>query len=147
MKKKQDINWAWIPVFIWMGVIFYLSNQPATDSSELSNGIAEMCVAMIQSIFPIELTPASIHFFIRKGAHFFAYFTLGILTTYALRKNRRQKWIAFFICVIYAISDEIHQLFIPGRSGEIRDVLLDSTGALIGIILYVIIQKLLEWKK
>ena len=53
---------------------------------------------------------------------------------------RSKAWIALAVSVVYATTDEIHQLFVPGRSGEVRDVLIDSLGALIGILIISLIR-------
>src|SRR5699024_7793590 len=91
------------------------------------------------------------HHFIRKGAHFTAYLILGIFAMFAIGRNKShamyQISLSFFICLLYAISDEIHQLFIPGRSGEVGDVIIDAVGAFCGIGLYIIFRKvLLKWR-
>src|SRR5699024_9669514 len=79
------------------------------------------------------------HHFIRKSAHFTAYLLLGMLVLHALRKpSRKGCTVAFLISLLYAISDEFHQLFVPGRSGEIRDVVIDSMGAATGIGVYML---------
>ncbi|MEI3612385.1 VanZ family protein [Pseudogracilibacillus sp. SO30301A] len=130
----------WIPVLIWMSVIFYLSHQPGSESSELSSDLAAKILYLIELIFPVNSD--YFHHFIRKSAHFIAYFILGILVVNALRiHNFKYAAYAFLICVLYAISDEVHQLFIPGRSGEVRDVLIDGTGAFIGIGVYFLLKK------
>jgi len=54
---------------------------------------------------------------------------------------------ALLICVLYAASDEIHQLFIAGRSGEVRDVLIDSAGASIGIGIWMVVARILGRKR
>lgn len=81
----------------------------------------------------------SFHSVIRKNAHFFIYLILGILVDNGLRSRGRMGYkrigLAIIICTIYAISDEIHQLFIPGRAGQVKDVFIDSMGALAGICL------------
>ena len=51
----------------------------------------------------------------------------------------RSMSLAFFICVLYAISDEVHHYFIPGMSGEVRDVNIDTAGASVGIGVYLLI--------
>lgn len=131
---------AWILVIFWMGVIFYLSHQPAGASSELSSGITQIVIHIIDSVIPfVQLQEDGWHFFIRKSAHFIAYFMLGILIIHALRVSglyRYQMIIAITISFLYAISDEVHQLFIPGRSGEVRDVLIDTLGATSGLLIY-----------
>lgn len=141
----KKIN-SWIPVLIWMGVIFYLSHQPASESSELSASLAATILYMIEVIIPVD--PDYFHHFVRKSAHFFAYFILGILVVNAFRVyNFKYAAYSLFICVLYAISDEVHQLFIPGRSGELRDVLIDGTGAFVGIGVYFLIKKVLNLVK
>lgn len=128
---------SWFVVIGWMSFIFYLSHQPATASSELSAGITAWVIKVSQFITPLDIDMNHLHFLIRKGAHFFAYFILGILVMNALTNRRLMSYrhvaIAFVICVLYAISDEIHQLFIPGRSGQLIDVWIDSVGAIVGI--------------
>ncbi|WP_368503206.1 VanZ family protein [Alkalihalophilus sp. As8PL] len=138
-------TWSWVSVFLWMALIFYLSHQPATKSAELSSGIMEWIVAVVEIVVPtIHQHLDMLHLIIRKGAHFFAYLILGILVIHALRGRRptgyRRVLLALTICVLYAISDEVHQLFVPGRSGEVTDVLIDSAGASVGIGMYLIAQ-------
>lgn len=141
----------WLPVIVWMGIIFYLSHQPATSSSELSTGLTMLMINTFQSMFPlIDINISSIHIIIRKLAHFGAYLILAYLVmralTHYLVLNLKMIVIALFICIIYAISDEVHQLFIDGRSGEVRDVLIDSIGAIVGIMVYILRMKLLHRK-
>ena len=76
---------------------------------------------------------------IRKMAHATEYAILGMLMSGAVyaygvcgKKVVRYAWI---LATIYAATDEFHQLFVPGRSGQLRDVLLDSTGAAVGILI------------
>lgn len=138
-----------VAVIIWMGIIFYLSHQPATISSQLSAGIMENIFNLIEKMtFHIEVNKLFFHFLIRKSAHFFAYLILGMLVINALRRNRvyhlKGMFLGFIICFIYAISDEVHQLFIPGRSGEVRDVFIDCIGSLVGIGVYFITSRLNE---
>lgn len=146
------LKWvAWILVVCWMGLIFFFSHQPATASSELSSGVTEMIINLLNTVIPpLDIEQKTFGHFVRKGAHFFVYFVLGILLLNALRRSHVDGWksvfIAFFIAVCYAMTDEIHQLFIPGRSGEVRDVLLDSAGALTGIALYLLITKVFKRK-
>lgn len=52
----------------------------------------------------------------------------------------RAMGLAIFICVLYAINDEIHQLFMPRRGGQVKDVIIDSVGAIVGVLGYKIIR-------
>lgn len=129
---------SWAAVILWMAVIFGFSHQPATVSSGMSSGITDTilkAIAQISSETAIDTD--ALHTFVRKNAHFFVYLVLGVLVFRALRLSGicgyRGAGAALAICALYAASDETHQLFIAGRSGEFRDVLIDSTGAFVGI--------------
>lgn len=145
MSKK--ISWA--AVFLWMVCIFYFSHQPAYVSNDLSTTITEVIVEKIEMVAPhIDFDIGSFNHIVRKNAHFFLYFILGILTVNAFKKSGaftyRKIGIALLVCVLFAVSDEIHQLFVPGRGSQVKDVLIDSSGATIGIILCGMIQKTLK---
>ncbi|HHY28165.1 MAG TPA: VanZ family protein [Desulfitobacterium dehalogenans] len=132
---------SWVAVFLWMGIIFYLSAQVAAQSDELSQGIAQRLFSAVAKAFPgLNMDSIQSNFLVRKSAHFLTYLVLSVLTMNALGrsgiKGGRQIAVAVGICVLYAISDEVHQLFVPGRSGQIKDVLLDSGGAIVGAALY-----------
>lgn len=133
---------------LWALLIFFLSHQPA----EVSSGQSGVLVSQLQTIAP-GADVALLTFIVRKGAHVVAYFILGILVYNALRRTRLP-WqqpgvgvVAGTVCLLYACSDELHQTFVPGRSGEVRDVLLDSTAAVVGIILAAYSIKLLQKSK
>lgn len=131
----------------WMAVIFYLSHQPAAASRELSHSVLDSLVSIV-NLLPFPIEGESLHFFVRKSAHFVAYLILGMLLFHTMRLfagvTFRSTFTAFFIAVLYAISDEVHQTFIPGRSGEVRDVLIDSAGALVGIGTFILLYKLIH---
>lgn len=134
-------------VIILMAIIFYLSHEPASASRELSSSITDTMVMLIEKIAPISGINIDVfHHLLRKSAHFFAFLVLGFFALLAFNPNReggsRQVLMALGLCVAFAVSDEIHQLFIPGRSGEIRDVLIDSVGSSVGIGLAFIAIKM-----
>lgn len=144
MLKPKTI--AWGAVLAWMALIFFLSHQPAEISSGMSSGIAEKIKVLIETTAPAAGIDADfLHTFVRKNAHFFAYLILGVLTFVALLQSEvkevKAAFFAFGIAVLYAASDETHQLFIAGRSGEVRDVLIDSSGAAVGIGIYFLVKK------
>ena len=132
---------SWMAILVWMAIIFYLSHQPVSISNGLSQGITEVIVEKIERLATnYELNMDHANHLIRKNAHFFIYFVLGLFVSHALRKTkgpRVRHWgIALLICVLFAFSDEGHQYFIEGRGPQLRDVLIDSCGALLGIVLY-----------
>ena len=93
------------------------------------------------------LVPTDLHHFIRKNAHFFIYLVLGVLVKVALMNSGvtgfKALGIGLAICVGYAFSDEIHQLIVPGRGGQLSDVVIDSCGAGLGMVLQIVFVKLL----
>ncbi|GGA78961.1 VanZ family protein [Ornithinibacillus halotolerans] len=135
MKKVFSI----IIVIFWMALIFFFSHQPGEQSGELSDGITAMLIGMLHVVIP-GAEDIITGLFIRKLAHFSVYFMLAILLMNAFRcfqvTVKKSIIPAFIISVLYAISDEVHQAFIPGRGPQVTDVLLDSAGALVGIGVY-----------
>lgn len=129
-----------VPMLVIMGLIFYFSAMPAGDSDATSQGLLEMLLNAFENEEHIlsEATRAILHELLRKTAHFTEFALLGVSAYFALadRKSKPRFWISLCIAVIYAASDEIHQLFVPGRFGIWSDVVIDSLGALTGILIY-----------
>ncbi len=105
----------WGPVLVWMAVIFAFSAMPADVSSQLSDNTVT-----------------------RKLAHLTEYAILGLLSGRAVGRP----WAALAAGVLYAASDEWHQTLVPGRSGQVSDVLLDTVGVILGIWIHRI-----GWRK
>lgn len=127
-----------------MAVIYYLSAQPAAVSDELSTRIAEAIVQKVDQVAPqMEFDIRSLNHLVRKHAHFLAYLILGMLVIHTLRRfgihRYRGAGLTLLICVLYAISDEVHQMFVPGRGPGLKDVLIDSSGAIVGIGVYLMV--------
>lgn len=149
IKVKKTIFVVLLVILI--GFIFSMSGENAEKSYNTSG----QTIRVVLSIVPeFEKQPEEVkvniieelQFIVRKSAHFIGYMILGILASGLILhyENINKKYpLAFLICVIYAISDEIHQLFVPGRSGQVRDVLIDSAGSLLGIILVMAFVKIL----
>ena len=137
---------------LWMVFIFSLSNDTAIESDKLSDGTLKFLFTLFYpnfeslSLLKQQELVEPFALIIRKFAHFVLYFILGVLSSATLVSYRGIPYafrgvISGAICVIFAITDEIHQLFVDGRSGEVADVLLDSTASIIGILVfYVILQ-------
>ena len=122
-----------------MIIIFKLSSQSGKQSDELSLGIVRIVSVIIEKVSPGSAALASNHF-IRKCAHFFAYLVLGMVVLFAMRKmgisGTKGILLTMAVCAVYAISDEWYQGFIPGRTPKLTDILIDSSGSLLGTILY-----------
>ncbi len=127
-------------LILWMIIIFVLSNDTGTASSNKSDGIASFISDIISFIDTDTLI-----FIIRKLAHFTEYLILGILFLNVLKDYNnidiKLVIITILFCFSYAISDEVHQLFIQSRSGKFTDVLIDTLGSSIGVIIYYLILK------
>ena len=134
-------------VILWMLLIFSFSNQKAEDSSKLSDGIivkvANVFVDKELSIEKQEEILEKYTTIVRKTAHFVIYLILGILVINLFIEYdiKHLILISLLVCLLYSISDEFHQLFIDGRSGEIRDIIIDTIGSLTGIISYYILRR------
>lgn len=107
----------WGPVAVWMGIIFYFSAQTNFDF-----------VPERWQIDPVSW-----------AVHFGEYAVLALLLRQAMlhtpRLSRHAGSLAFVLAVLYAISDEWHQSFVPGRYPDVRDVMVDAAGALVALLL------------
>lgn len=133
-KNKLSI----IPVIIWALTIFIMSSFNAEESANQSNFI----VNIIASIFNIN-NISLLSLIIRKLAHFTEYLILGVLVINMFTKNnvRKSYILSILLCIIYATSDEIHQIFTPGRACQIKDILIDSIGSITGIYLFKLLKE------
>lgn len=151
MISNKNKVFYWVPALIWMWIIFMFSSQPASDSNELSVGVTKILVEILGKILPLNIETSTIsniviqlNHIIRKLAHFSIYMVLGILVYGAIIKNgilKKELLISLIICIIYAVSDELHQLFVPGRGCQLKDVFIDSTGAFNGILISKLVFK------
>lgn len=140
MNKKYIKVIFGILVFIWMATVFSFSNQVADTSTNTSGNTIRLIINIFPNIRNLEEDDkekivSNLQPIARKLAHFSIYTLGGILiyifiNTYDI-VNKRKMIYSFIIGGVYAITDELHQLFVPERSGEIRDVLIDSSGILI----------------
>lgn len=131
-----------------MVVIFFFSSENSTESSQTSGNIVKILLRHIVPDFT-ELSAAKqremIHnaqFIVRKLAHFTIYTTLGLFLSMAMSRRKflsRQTLLTLTAGAVYAVSDELHQSLIPGRSCELRDVMIDTGGVLTGIVISMII--------
>ncbi len=141
MKNKPLAVTFWILTAVCFAVIFYFSAQTATESSEQSGTI-------LQFIYKIFGENSATVFVVRKGAHFLEYTGTSLVMSaafyFTIGKNRFHLPILF--TSLYAVSDEIHQIFVEGRSCELRDWAIDTLGAVLGagifLLFYYIIKKI-----
>ena len=128
-----------------MAFIFFQSALPADLSSRESGRVVDLLVRLFQGILPIDRQ--TMVFIVRKGAHFAEYTILGgflvpaVTEWMAVDKTpvpdsvRNIRIISWLVGTLYAVTDEIHQSFVPGRSCELRDMGIDSCGVLTGVLI------------
>ena len=157
-KKEKIIRTAlWCAAVLWMGMIFMFSAQGANESSETSRMTIEklfeiMGITNTEEIFADEERYLMIDFIVRKSAHFCIFGVLGVLLASAVSRYAdpgrfRCLLTAFLIGVLYALTDELHQYFVPGRACQLRDVCIDSVGVLCGCTAVYLVMKLMLRKK
>ena len=138
MPKKR--GWAgdvflWIAAAAWAAMLFFFSGQDGAESSALSLKVTEYVMRLFPSL-PFELD--QVHIFVRKAAHFCIFALEGFLLGLAMMKTLPEKWLggtlAVISCAVVAVLNEYHQSFSPDRSCEVRDMVIDSCGALLGML-------------
>ena len=136
-----------ILVILWMLIIFLFSSQNKEESKKTSDGfIIKVCNIFISkklSKKEKERLTKKYHFIARKLAHFSIYLVLGILIISLLMYYNVSNPVLIGIigCLLYASSDEFHQTFVKGRTGCIKDVIIDTCGSIVGILSYYFIFK------
>ena len=145
-----------IPVVIWMIFIFYMSGKTGQESSGQSGKISLFLTDLLEKvrrdpIQEMQNLQDILELVIRKTAHMTEYAILFLLSYLATVKisMRQSKFynrsIAVLISLLYACSDEMHQLLVPGRSGKMIDVGIDMAGVLI-VLICMILSKNTKWK-
>ncbi len=117
--RRQKWLALWLPVLLWMGIIFVLSAQP--DLPHPSSGWLDIVVSSV--------------------AHAFLFGVLAVLLSRALA-NRRRAWIfSLLLTMLYALTDELHQRFVPGRHPDLLDLLCDGVGAALALGLWIRVRR------
>ena len=136
-----------ILIILMMGIIFKFSGSSGEESTKHSMGLIGKTIGVIAEIINPDITDEEklilyekYHIPVRKAAHISEYFILCLLvclflTTYDLNYKYVILY-SFIFCFLYACSDEIHQLYVPSRSGNIIDVFVDNIGILFCLVIY-----------
>lgn len=160
--NKKDItkiksNVAGILAVLWMVIIFIFSAQSKEESSEVSGGISDRILSIGGWFLHLNIDEETLGFIaltveriIRKGAHMAEFAILALLLYVWLERwqisQQRRYWAAAVLAALYACTDELHQLFVPGRAGRVSDVLIDSVGAVVGLAVFLILWKVVAKK-
>ena len=146
-RKTQIKIFNIILIIIWMIAIFVLSGQQGSESGDTSRKFTVAIIKIVTGKTFATDNPfiEQVQFIIRKLAHFTIYAIGGILImnyAYTTEKTMNRK-ILYSITFGggYAITDEIHQVFVPGRSGNVFDVGIDTLGVITGVLVYHVLRK------
>lgn len=162
MKKSEEKfgmvllrNLAGVLAIVWMCVIFAFSAQEKEESGEVSASFTYHMVSSTRTFFHLDLSDArvkeisdAIEGFIRKLAHMAEFGIMSVLLYIWVGQWEmsflRRGGTAVGATAIYAATDEIHQLFVPGRAGRFSDVCIDSAGALTGVIVFALLVQIVK---
>ena len=148
-------------IIIWCAVIFTFSAMPSEESNSKSKGtidiFTEKTLKITNKAGITDKHPSNqkMNNFIeklnkplRKCAHASVYFVLSILIFCCLKMTKLCKWkislFSIILSFLYACTDEFHQIFVSGRTSEWLDVAIDTTGAIIGVIIINIIFRIIN---
>ena len=122
-------------------IIFLLSDQTSTESSSTSDSFIYLLFRLIGQTFSTD--------FIRTLAHFCEYAGLGFLVHNLLFsiKDKLNPLLTVLFSFGYAVTDEIHQLFVPGRSFQLIDLTVDLGGIVLGTIVFSCFILIIRYKK
>lgn len=137
MKDKHKQYLFMILMIFWTAFIWHNSLAPRVESNAQSGQVLAIINNILEHLNHLHVS----EFLVRKAAHMFEFFVLAILwlSIFFLQNRRCTKkeiLLAFLCTAIVAMIDETIQLHVPGRSGEVRDVLVDCTGAAIGLLIF-----------
>lgn len=148
--NRRHIFLFFVPAVLCMGAIFWFSAQNARISSDMSGSLIAHVLSRLTPDFDTLSTVeqaariSAWQFLVRKSAHFCIYMLLGALLSIPymryLRRTRAALPAAWATALLFAVTDEVHQYFVPGRSCEARDVAIDASGALLGVLLFWLIR-------
>lgn len=132
-----------VAVFLWMALIFMFSNQNKTVSGSLSSPIQDAVFNSTlgnkeyETVKQRNMVRVRIGKIVRSSAHFFLFAVLGGLSFAALMTYKMKLWqsaiLASLWSWLYSFVDEIHQIFVPGRTFELSDICVDASGVLLGV--------------
>ena len=144
MQRAKDILLRWLPLIVLCVLIFVFSSFSADDSSEQSGGIVDLIIRVFFPDFHEASLPQQaaltdlLTVLVRKSAHFSEYALLGSLAFSSFHRIKMYllRWgFAVLFAFVYACTDEFHQTFVAGRAGLFHDVLVDTSGAVLGALI------------
>lgn len=146
MSKKTSL----LLVFLCMSFIFIMSSMSGNISNKMSKQILTGIINN-QEVSNSTRLFNNAHYIFRKASHFFEYFILAILLVNYLKHFKRSKYFDFVICVflcfLYSVTDEVHQMFVANRTPMFKDCLIDTSGAVVGCLIFFFFSSIFKRKK
>ena len=150
-KVKQKLILLIVLIGI-MGFIYYMSAQPVVRSGEMSFRIDRLVCRLFVDGFENmtaeqqQVAVYDMDFLVRKSAHYLEYTMLGLILMLTGRTflTSHQKTAAMLTGAVYAALDEFHQYFVPGRACQVRDVLIDYSGIVTGILTALLLMRIIR---
>ena len=149
MKKRM----ALLATLGVMAVIFFFSSQPAEVSGALSYSVEQSIRGTGAEYFIPEWFSPNSFANVRKWAHVYIFLALGVCMTGTVQgyrpawNGRKQGLVSGIVCILYAVSDEVHQYFVPGRAMLAEDVLVDAIGVCLGVLGVFLVRFLWNCRK
>ena len=139
-----------ILLVLCMSIIFFFSSDKKEASTKKSDGLI---ISITEKVMGKKLNSKEREYYtskfvkpVRKSAHFTIYLLLGLIFISLLKEyniiDKRSIIYTVIFVLLYACTDEVHQLFVSGRSGEVLDVLIDTTGGFVGTMIYKLYRRI-----
>lgn len=146
LSRKSQITLYGILVFSWMALIFLYSAQNAEESTQSSFGVTRFVFDVLKTVKIITASNydspefVATHGAIRTAGHFTEYLIFGVFAFLFSRASIARKpsdtvWMPVVFCSFYALTDEVHQYFVPGRAMQLTDWLVDFCGIILAVLL------------
>ncbi len=140
MDRRRALIWYGL-LLLWMGLIYRASATPDLRALPWVQWVGLLPTNLAVGVAAI------LEFTLRKGAHMVSFGILACLARGGLAtgippvRSGRQSAVAFTVAMLYAVSDEWHQSFVPTRGARVTDVLIDAAGAVIGLLLVSLVRR------
>jgi VanZ family protein len=140
-------------IVCWMGVMFNFSSKASNVSNGTSKTLIKLAIKVYEHITNDQLNETywtdKLNYPVRKLAHFTEYLILGLLLYYYFKFfNFKYAYLyALLICIGFACTDEYHQLFVSGRTGQVKDIIIDSCGSIFGLVFTKVMELISDIKK
>lgn len=143
MSKKTSL----LLVFLCMIFIFVMSSMSGSVSNKFSRNVLTEIINNVEISNSAKLFNNA-HYYFRKACHFLEYFVLSLLLVNYLKHFNKGKWFIFInsvlISFLYSVTDEVHQMFVANRSPMFKDCLIDTSGAVVGCLLFFLFASIFK---